>query len=164
MEGWHWLPANAGKPLLARHPAASNEQGRGVTTTEKTWYTAIGVSAVLLLLVPGCGGRGQALNVSAPPGQKIHVQMRAWGFGFDPDVITARRGDVLVFDVNNVSGETHNLTVKDPSGKVITDTDLPPHRITAVEVPLETVGTYPLYCDKPFHAALGMKGRIEAGT
>jgi plastocyanin len=120
-----------------------------------------GCVIALLLFLSGCAGREQVVNVTAPPGQKAHVQMKASNFAFDPDVIVAQKGDILVLAVTNVSGEEHNLTVKDPSGSVVKSEDLPAHQTITVEVPLQAAGVYPFYCDKPFHTALGMKGRIE---
>jgi plastocyanin len=52
--------------------------------------------------------------------------------------------------------------VKDRSGKVIAEKDIPRRQAITVEVALAAAGIYPFYCDKPLRAALGMKGRIEA--
>jgi plastocyanin len=121
----------------------------------------LGCMAALLLLLAGCAGSKKTVNVAAPPGQKVNVEMTARNFAFDPGVIVAQRGDVLVLHVTNVSGEKHNLTVKDPAGKVIKSEDLPAHQAVTIEIPLETAGVYPFYCDVDLHATLGMKGRIE---
>lgn len=121
----------------------------------------MGYVAALLLLLSGCAGRGQVVKVAAPSGEKANVKMKASNFAFDPDVIVAQKGDTLVLTVTNVSGEEHNLTVKDPSGSIIKSEDLPAHQTITMEVPLQAAGVYPFYCDKPFHATLGMKGRIE---
>jgi plastocyanin len=121
-----------------------------------------GYALALLALLAGCAGHKQAINVTAAaPGQKVPVQMKAGNFYFDPAVIVARTGDTLVLNVTNVSGETHNLTVKDPAGNTLKSEDLPAHQTVTMEIPLAAAGVYPFYCDKPFHAALGMKGRIE---
>lgn len=118
-------------------------------------------AAALLVLLAGCGGHKQAINVAAAPGQKVQVDVKASNFAFDPAVINAQKGQTLVLNVTNVTGEAHNITVKDPSGKVIKEEDIPAHQTITVEVPLQTAGVYPLYCDKPLHATLGMKGRIK---
>ncbi len=117
--------------------------------------------AALLLLFSGCAGSKKTVNVAAPPGQKVTVEMKASSFKFDPGVIVAQRGDVLVLHVTNVSGEKHNITVKDPAGKIIKSEDLPGHQSITMEIPLETTGVYPFYCDVDLHTTLGMKGRIE---
>ena len=121
----------------------------------------MGYAVALLLLLSGCAGRKQVVNVSAPPGQKVNVEMKASNFAFDPAVIIAQKGDTLVLNITDVSGEAHNITVKDPSGKIIKNEDIPGHQTITMEIPLPTAGVYPFYCDKPFHATLGMKGRIE---
>lgn len=121
----------------------------------------IGYMIALLLLLTGCAGREQRLNVTGSPGEKVQVEMKASSFAFDPDVIVARKGETLILNVQNVSGEKHNLTVKDPSGAVLGSKDIPGHETITMEVPLQTAGVYPFYCDIDLHAALGMKGRIE---
>jgi plastocyanin len=121
-----------------------------------------GYGCALLLLLSGCGGHKQTVNVTAAaPGQKVNVEMKASNFAFDPAVIIAQKGETLVLHVTDVSGETHNITVKDPSGKVLQSADIPGRQAITVEVPLEVAGVYPFTCDKPFHSTLGMKGRIE---
>ncbi len=114
-----------------------------------------------LWLLAGCAGPQNALDTTASPNHKITVEMKANNFAFDPAIIVARTGDILTIQVTDVSGEAHNLTVKNPAGTVIADKDIPARQTVTVEVPLTTAGVYPFYCDKPFHESLGMKGRIE---
>jgi plastocyanin len=123
--------------------------------------SGVGCGLALLLLLSGCAGHKEVLNVAAAPGLKVNVEMKASSFAFDPAVIVAHKGETLVLHVTNVSGETHNITVKDPAGKVFQGQDIPGHQAITLEVPLETAGVYPFYCDKPLHTRLGMKGRIE---
>lgn len=78
-----------------------------------------GCVVVLLVLLSGCGGSKKTVNVAAAPDGKVMVEMKASNYAFDPGVIVARKGDTLVLNVTNVSGEKHNITVKDPAGKVI---------------------------------------------
>jgi plastocyanin len=121
----------------------------------------LGYAVALLVLLSGCGGSKKTVNVAATPDSKVTVEMKARNFAFDPGRIVARKGDTLVLHVTNVAKEKHNLTVKDPSGKIIKDAELPSGQMVTVEVPLPTAGVYPFYCDIDFHAGLGMKGRIE---
>ena len=72
------------------------------------------------------------------------------------------RGDTLVFEIANTSSTTHNFTIKDPGGRIIESVDLPGKKSVSVEIPLPEAGTYEFYCDKPFHPAMGMKGRVHA--
>jgi plastocyanin len=119
-------------------------------------------TVALLVLFSGCAGRERAINVTTGASdQKVQVEMKARNFAFDPDVIVAHKGDTLVLNITDVSGETHNITVKDPSGAILKREDIPARKTITVEVPLQTTGVYPFYCDRPFHSTLGMKGRIE---
>ncbi len=123
---------------------------------------AMGCAIALLVLLAGCGGHKQAINVTAAaPGEKVQVDMKASNFAFDPAIIDTQKGQTLVLNVTNVTGEPHNITVKNPAGKVIGDMDIGSHQTVTMEISLPTAGVYPLYCDKPLHATLGMKGRIE---
>jgi plastocyanin len=120
-----------------------------------------GYAATLLLLLAGCAGQKRTVNVATPAEEKVQVQMKASSFHFDPDVIVARQGQTLVLNVTNVSGERHNLTVKDPAGTIMKSQDIPGHASITMEVPLATAGVYPFYCGIDLHTTLGMKGRIE---
>ncbi len=121
-----------------------------------------GCAVVLLLLLAGCAGHERAVNVAGTAqDDKVQVDMKASNFAFDPDVIVAHKGDTLVLNITDTSGETHNLTVKDPSGATLKSEDIPARKSITLEIPLQTAGVYPFYCDKPFHSSLGMKGRIE---
>lgn len=115
----------------------------------------------ILLLLSACAGREEVFRASAPAGQKVRVEMKAGSFDFDPDVIRAKRGDTLVLHVTNVSGIGHNITVNDPSGKILKSQDIPSHESITIEIALPNSGVYPFYCDKTFHTTFGMKGRIE---
>jgi plastocyanin len=121
----------------------------------------LGYALALLVLVPGCLGNKRVVTLTAPPGQKVTVEMKASNFAFDPGRIVARKGDTLILHVTNVAKEKHNITVKDPSGEIVKSEDLAGGQTVTVEVPLTTAGVYPFYCDIDFHAGLGMKGKIE---
>ena len=121
----------------------------------------LGCAVALLVLLSGCGGSKKVVNVAATPDQKVTVEMKASNFAFDPGRIVARKGDTLVLHVTNVAKEKHEITVKDPSGKIVKSADLPAGQTVTLEVPLATAGVYPFYCDIDFHSGLGMKGRIE---
>jgi len=112
-----------------------------------------------LLIVAGCAGPKKVVTVSPEVGEKV-IRMKASSFDFDPDVIRARQGDRLVLDIENAAGIHHNFTLKDPSGEILVEKDLPKKETVRVEVPLTQAGEYPFYCDKPLHATFGMKGRV----
>ena len=89
------------------------------------------------------------------------VSMKAENYKFIPNHIQAKKGTDLQISVENVSGTTHNITVKDPRGNILASVDLPPKEIRIVKVKLTQSGTYPFNCDKFLHTTLGMKGEIE---
>jgi len=113
----------------------------------------------LTLVVAGCAGPPKMATVPSGPGEKV-IQMKASSFDFDPNVIQAHQGDRLVLVIRNTADTTHNFTVKNPSGEVLVTKDLPENSTVRVDVPLSQAGKYPFYCDKPFHAVFGMKGRL----
>ena len=121
----------------------------------------LGYALALLVLLSGCGGNKRVVNVATEAGKKMTVEMKASNYAFDPGRIVARAGDTLVLHILNVSQEKHDITVKDPSGKIVASEDLPSGRTVTVEVPLPTAGVYHFFCAIDFHAGLGMKGRIE---
>lgn len=119
-------------------------------------------AVVLVMLLSGCAGHREAVKASAPPGQKVKLEMKADNFNFDPAEINVQKGSILVLEVRNVTGTGHNITVKDPSGNIMKSEDIPGNQSVTTEIFLSTAGVYPFYCDKPFHPTLGMKGRIVA--
>jgi uncharacterized cupredoxin-like copper-binding protein len=112
---------------------------------------------VAVIMVAGCAGRYSA---TVQRGEK-ELAVRASNFKFEPNEIKAQRGDVVVLHVENVTGTAHNFTLKDPSGQTIASVALPPEGTADVKVGLDEPGNYEFYCNKPFHAILGMRGRIE---
>jgi plastocyanin len=122
---------------------------------------SLSIFAVLILAAAGCAGRATPVKMTAAPGKKT-VAMTAGNFKFEPSAIEALRGDTLVFEIANTSSTTHNFTIKDPGGHIIESVDLPGKKSVSVEIPLPEPGTYEFYCDKPFHPAMGMKGRVHA--
>jgi uncharacterized cupredoxin-like copper-binding protein len=66
-------------------------------------------------------------------------------------------------EVENISGMEHNFTIKNPEGQVLKSFILPPKKMISETLDLDNPGKYEFYCDKPFHATLGMKGQIQVG-
>lgn len=87
--------------------------------------------------------------------------MEASSFDFKPNYIQAHQGDRIVFEIKNVSDSEHDFTIKNPRGEILKSVDLPPHATVNVPIAVDEAGTYPFYCDKPFHSSLGMKGKVE---
>ncbi len=116
------------------------------------------ISLLVVLFALACAGPQKAVTVER--GQKT-VQLKASDFKFEPNLIKAQKGEVLSIQVENVSGTTHNITVKNPQGKLLADVDIPPKGTAIAKVTLAEPGTYPFYCNKTLHATMGMKGKIE---
>ncbi len=116
-----------------------------------------------LSLLVGCAAKETVYQVPSQSGEK-EVKIIATSFAFDPGKIKARKGDVLLLRVENKSGSMHNLTVKGPEGSLLLDLHLPPGETTEGRLSLTRAGIYEYFCDKPFHTAFGMKGKIEAAT
>jgi plastocyanin len=119
------------------------------------------VSALLAFCV-GCAGLQPPVEVPSGLGKKQTVTVTASSFEFRPNHIVARAGDALTLELNNSSSMTHNFTIEDPDGNVLTSVDLPGEGAVQVPIPLKQPGVYEFYCDRPMHSTLGMKGRIEA--
>lgn len=119
-----------------------------------------GPAVAAMLLLFGCAGPRKTVTVPVEPGPHA-IALRASNFDFQPGRIEARPGSVLRFSVENVSGMTHNLTVKDPAGRMVQSVPLPAKKTTEVEVKVDQAGEYPFYCDIPMHPLMGMRGIID---
>ncbi len=115
---------------------------------------------VALALTAACAGRQPLVTIVPAKGETV-VAMKASNFKFVPNNIRAYKGDMLLFKIENTSGTGHNFTLEDPAGNTLKSVPLPPHQSVVVKTELPEAGTYEFYCDRPFHAALGMKGWIR---
>ena len=113
------------------------------------------IGAVLAIaLLAGCGG-----SQTAQPSGSFKVTMTE--FKFEPSTISVPAGKVVFYLVNAGNGTSHNLIIRDGSGKKIAGSDL----VSAGDQVVFTVdniaaGTYTIYCDQPGHEASGMKGTL----
>jgi plastocyanin len=124
---------------------------------KKILKTGSGFGLLVVFFLAGCAGQKP---VTIERGQKT-IQMKASDFTFEPNLLKAQKGEVINIQVENVSGTTHNLTVKNPEGKLLADIDIPPKGTATAKVNFTESGTYPFYCNKTLHSTMGMKGRIE---
>ena len=124
-------------------------------------HSLLALATGLLVSLSSCSHLQAPMKPTASEGKTKVVEMAASSFEFDPNNIEASQGDLLVILVINRSSISHNLTVKDPQGRVIQSVELPEKQTVRVQVALALAGTYELYCDKPLHPALGMKGQIQ---
>ncbi|MGW8223281.1 MAG: cupredoxin domain-containing protein [Syntrophobacteria bacterium] len=125
-----------------------------------TYFYKLLVMMVLTLTLVGCAGKGTVLEVPVGMGEAT-VSMKASSFAFDPAVIKANQGDILILKVENIANIEHNLTIKNPEGAILHSVTLPAGKTVTVSVSLSEVGVYSYYCDHPMHTTLGMSGRIE---
>jgi plastocyanin len=114
----------------------------------------------VLLFAAACASRQPLVTIGPAKGETV-ITMKASDFEFVPNNIRAYKGDILLLKIENTSGTGHNFTIKDPGGKTVQSVPLPSKETVTVKVDLADSGTYEFYCDKPFHAAFGMKGWIQ---
>ena len=117
--------------------------------------------ALMILSFQACAGTGRVEEVTSGASGNLELSMTASSFKFEPSVIQVGHVGNLIIRVRNVAGMEHNITVKDPTGRVIAAADLPADKTVSLNVDLKEPGTYEFYCDKSMHATLGMKGEIR---
>lgn len=115
---------------------------------------------LLFLLIFGVSVGAQS-TVKVAEGKETVIEMTASNMKFEPDVVRAQVGDNITLDIKNIASGSHNFTLKDPKGQVMKSVDLSPNQTATVKISLKEAGVYEFYCDKPFHATMGMKGRLE---
>jgi plastocyanin len=118
------------------------------------------VLAGVLALV-GCAGLGTQVTVKSPEEGNSIIHLKASSFNFEPNNIRVLKPGPLTLEVENISGSEHNFTIKDAQGQVLKSFSLPPKKTISEALDLTEPGKYEFYCDKPFHAMLGMKGQIQ---
>jgi plastocyanin len=117
---------------------------------------AIAVALAAVALLAGCGGSG----TTGQPAGSTKVSMTE--FKFTPSDIQVPAGTVVFFLVNDGSGTSHDMAIRDSSGKTIARSDL----VSAGDSTVFTVnnlatGTYTIFCDQPGHEASGMHGTLS---
>ncbi len=112
---------------------------------------------VLVILIAACTHLQPP--ISAEEGRGV-VEMTAGNFKFEPNNITARTGATITFRIQDLSGTTHNFTLKDPDGSIMQSVDIPPNGAVRVKATFSKAGTYQFYCNKAGHSELGMKGQV----
>jgi plastocyanin len=122
------------------------------------------VFAILVVIAAIAGCAGRTVKTAAPMssgGSMIAIEAR--GFKFSPNEIRVEKPGLLAIEMKNVSGSVQNFTLKDPRGNVLKNRDISPGGAVIVNVELHDPGVYQFYCNKYFHSAMGMKGRIVVG-
>ena len=113
----------------------------------------------VLLTLAACASQQPLVTIGQTKGESV-VTVKVSNFRFEPNNFKAYKGDVIAFQIENVSGSGHNFTVKDPQGHTVQDISLPSKETVPVKISLSETGTYEFYCDKPLHSSFGMKGQI----
>jgi plastocyanin len=116
---------------------------------------ALTVSLLAVAVLAGCGGG----NTTAQPAGSTKVTMTE--FKFDPSTIQVSSGKVVFYLVNAGNNTSHDMIIRDSTGKRIASSDL----ISAGDSSVFTVdsiaaGTYTIFCDQPGHEGSGMKGTL----
>lgn len=122
----------------------------------------LGILATSLsFVVYGCAS-AQTVKLAVQPGTHS-VDIAASNFKFDPNLIDIPSPGTYTLVVTNKAGIHHNITVKNPSGKVIAKQGLTPGKTVQVSVDFSQTGTYPFLCTVDSHAELGMTGSFIVG-
>ncbi len=112
----------------------------------------------ILMLLFSCAG----LQKQVALGRHVHtIDIKASNYKFEPDNIKVA-SDMVTFRISNTTRKMHNFTLKDPEGKIMENVDIPPETTVTVLVTFRQTGTYKFYCDRPFHALLGMRGQVQS--
>ena len=115
----------------------------------------LAASILAVALLAGCGGG----NSNAQPAGSIKVTMTE--FKFDPSTISAPSGKVVFFLFNGGNNTSHDMIIRDSTGKRLASSEL----ISAGDTSVLTVdsiaaGTYTYFCDQPGHESSGMHGTL----
>jgi uncharacterized cupredoxin-like copper-binding protein len=115
---------------------------------------AVAATLVALGLLAACGGTS-----TAQPSGSTKVSMTE--FKFTPGDIRANAGKVVFFLVNDGNGTSHDMAIRDSTGKTVAKSEL----VSAGDSVVFTVdniaaGSYTIFCDQPGHEASGMKGTL----
>jgi uncharacterized cupredoxin-like copper-binding protein len=115
---------------------------------------AVVVALATLALLAGCGG-----STTAQPSGSTKVSMTE--YHFTPGDISVPAGKVVFYLVNDGSGTSHDMVIKDSSGATVAKSDLVSSGdSTVLTVDNIAAGKYTIVCDQPGHEASGMKGTL----
>jgi uncharacterized cupredoxin-like copper-binding protein len=113
------------------------------------------VALLTLALLSGCGGG----STTTQPSGSTKVSMTE--FKFTPSEINVSAGKVVFFVVNDGNGTSHDLVIRDGTGKTIAKSELVSSGdSTVLTVDNIAAGAYTIFCDQPGHEASGMKGTL----
>jgi len=93
---------------------------------------------------------GSTVKISADPSGQLAYQQKS---------VSAKAGKVTV-DFTNQAPLAHNVTIADPSGKILGATNTITGSTASASVNLKP-GTYTFYCSVDSHEQAGMKGTLK---
>lgn len=126
----------------------------------KTMSEVLVISAVLVLLLAGCGSLQPQVTLSEKESEKV-VELKAESFKFEPNNIRVFEGATIIFRIENSSGSAHNFTIVNPQKQILKEVALPAKKAVDINVSFADPGVYEFFCDKPLHSSFGMKGQVE---
>jgi plastocyanin len=110
------------------------------------------VALATLALLAGCGG-----STTAQPAGSLKVSMTE--YKFTPGDLSVPAGQVVFYLVNDGNGTSHDLVIRDSSGKTVAKSELVSSGDSIVfTVDNIAAGSYTIFCDQAGHEASGMKG------
>ena len=134
----------------------------------------------LALSVPvGAGGAQVVIDIELLAGSEVEWSGRAGPFSVvagvtsSPHEVPVSRGPLDNLSVTSVILEreflqgrerviaTARITNTPATTGGLASVDLPAHLTKDIPVYLPVTGTYKIYCNKPFHPGLGMRGTVE---
>jgi plastocyanin len=115
---------------------------------------ALAAAVLAAALLAACGGTGGS---AGQPAGSIMVTMTE--YKFDPSTISAPAGKVVFFLVNAGNNTSHDMIIRDSTGRRLASSDLISSGDTSVfTVDSIAAGSYTYFCDQPGHEANGMHG------
>ena len=113
---------------------------------------AFALALIAVALLAGCGG-----SSTPQPAGSIKVSMTE--FKFAPSTINTPAGTIVFYLVNDGNNTSHDLVIRDSTGKTIGKSELVSAGDSVVfRVDNIAAGTYTIFCDQPGHESSGMKG------
>ncbi len=147
---------------MVRFSVATNFEPDSINAL-KGYPASPGLTLMVLLaaMVAGCAGpRVEGRAGPLPEGGQV-VRLIASNFRFAPNFIEAPADAPIRFEIQNASGTRHNLTLRDPAGRILDRVDVAANGKAVLELPALAPGRYGLSCDRPFHTTLGMDGKLS---
>jgi plastocyanin len=118
------------------------------------------LSLAAVILMAACSAKLQPAVSIPDGGGTLHIKVG--DYMFEPNNIYIRAGDIIVVEVENVSGREHTFALYDPMKRFIRSVVIPPGETVTLRGKARAYepGEYWFYCERPFHDYRGEKGRF----